>query len=132
MKKTNLFFILAVCMLVACASFSTKKRMEKFKDTTTAFEHELLRANYMSAEQYLDIPEQEDRQPYAPNPNVKIVNFKTVRNVVTDDGKKVARDVEIQFFYMDRNILKTMYHHQEWRWLDDKRWVLTTDLPVFK
>lgn len=133
MTKKGVLLILAVCMLLGCASYSTNKRMERFRDTTRAYDHELMRANYMVAESYLEGADEDDYQPYKPNENVKIVNMKTARMVVSDEGMKVSRYVNIQYFYKDRNILKSLPQKQKWRYdEDEKRWVLTSGLPVFE
>lgn len=120
------------CVLVACASFSTKKRMERLDETIKAFEHALLRSNFMSAAQYMKDPDAIPTDSQGFNKNVKIVNFKPVRRSVSDDSCEVDRVVEIQFFYMDRNILKTAIYKQQWRYQEEgKCWVLDSGFPEF-
>lgn len=106
--------------------------MERFDETVKMFEHALLRSNHMTAAQYLKDPDaiSTDRQDL--NKNVKIVNFKPIRATVTDDGHGVDRVVEVQFFFVDRNILKTSIYHQKWRYQEeDKCWLLDGGLPEF-
>lgn len=132
MNKVKLSVILMSCVLVACASLSTKKRMERLDETMKMFEHALLRSDFMAATQYLKDPDAVPADGQDLNKNVKIVNFKPVRMAVSDDDHQVDRVVEVQFFYTDRNILKTTIYRQQWRYQDeDKRWLLMSGLPEF-
>lgn len=120
------------CVLVACASFSTKKKMERLDETVKMFEHALMRSNFMSAVQFLEDTEAMPQNYHDLKKTIKIVNFKPIRVSVSDDNLEVDRDVEIQFFRMDRNILKSIMYRQQWRYQEDiKKWRLTSTLPEF-
>lgn len=60
----------------------------------------------------------------------RLVRHKVTHVEVSDDKRSIEQDVEIQYFLLDRNLLKTMIDHQVWQYKDEgKVWMLQTGLP---
>jgi hypothetical protein len=51
---------------------------------------------------------------------------------MSDDRRTIRQDVEIQYFFLNQSVVKTVVDHQVWRYSEDKgEWLLQSGLPVF-
>lgn len=132
---TRFFFIMttSVLFLAACASISQKGRMEEFQETAKAYEHALLRSDYRLAASFFDpasLPEEINFDQYK---KIKVVDCRPTRMDVSEDKLKVKREVELQYFLVDRNILRSTGYRQKWEYNEEKKaWMMKGDLPVFE
>jgi hypothetical protein len=127
--RVLLVFILMVAP-TGCAGIAGKGRMEKFSEIIDSYENALERSDYRKASKFVD-PSAEgillDHNQFA---NVKIVRHKVTHIEVSDDKRSIEQDVEIQYFLLDRNLLRTIVDHQVWKYEEEgKVWLLQTGLP---
>jgi hypothetical protein len=127
--RVLLVFIMMV-VPTGCAGIAGKGRMEKFSEIVSSYESALERSDYRKASTFVDRSVDGVLLDHNKFANVKIVRHKVTRVEVSDDKRSIEQDVEIQYFLLDRNVLKTMNDHQVWKYqAEDKIWLLQTGLP---
>lgn len=133
MTKATIALFTSLLLISACASISEKGRMEKLKDLTTAYDHALLRADYQTAADYIDPAIRRDDIDFNQYKRIKIVDCRTTRAEFSEDKMNVTRDVELQYFLVDRNILRSTRYRQQWQYDKEKDvWRLQSELPAFE
>jgi hypothetical protein len=119
--------LLLLLLLIGCAG---KSRIHKFGQISKSYQRALEMSDYRVASKYVDpsgVPSAAQVKRYA---NIQIVQY-TIANVhVSEDKQSIEQDVELQYYLLDQNRLKTANDHQVWRYKEgDKVWVLQTGLP---
>ena len=125
--------LLICCLPMGCATLSEKGKMEEFGRAMDSYETAMVVSDFNSACKQVDptvMGRKECRQRYE---NVKIVSYDVLAVNVADDKRKVSQAVEVQFFFLDRYVLKKMQFDQSWHYDQNlKRWILQTEPPQFK
>lgn len=130
--KICLVFPLVFFLLSSCAWFAAKSRTERFTNVSKAYEWALESGNYHGAAEYLD--PSIDRPPidFKRYANIKVSEYTITRFKMSDDKRMIRQDVELQYFSLDRSIVKTIVDHQVWQYNEaDDAWQLQTGLPDF-
>jgi len=123
--------VISIVTLCACASLSEKQSLKKFGETIEALGRALKQGDYMVANQIAggaagDIDSEKLK-------NVKIVEITTTHIQVSDDKRDVARDVEFEYFLLDKNIVRSLKFKELWHYnQESKRWLLKNGLPTFE
>lgn len=128
-RRPLLFFIL---LLTGCAAIAGKSRMEDFTTTAKRYERALLMSDFSSAYKFLDPSLQKPDMDFRPYANVKLARYLVTAIKVSQDHTEVLQDVQLEYFLLNRNILRTIPYRQEWRYDETRKaWMLHTGLPVF-
>jgi hypothetical protein len=65
--------------------------------------------------------------------HIRVVSYTLKKVNASEDGAKVAQEVEVEYYRSDSMLQKTARDHQQWEYHPDaNRWVLTSGLPLFK
>jgi hypothetical protein len=108
-------------------------RMEEFEDTSRAFDFSLLRADWHKAADFINAPELKANINFESFKKIKVVDCRPTRIIASEDKNSVKREVDLQYFLVDRNILRTIPYVQQWEYLETgKGWMLKSGLPVFE
>ena len=119
-----------IIILAGCAGIAGKGRLSKFSEVVRSYEDALERSDYRKASKFVDPSAEGERVDYKKFANIKIVRHKVTNVQVSEDQKSIEQDVEIQYFLLDRNRLKTINDHQVWQYKEEgKVWLLQTGLP---
>ena len=130
--RRSLSVLLLTLLILSCATLGEKVRLSKFDQTAEAYERTLKRSLYGSAQSFIDPAFRDDSIDYDTYKNVKVVDFGVTHVSISDDRLKVEQDVALQYFLLDRNIVKTIQYKQVWRYDEVKGdWFLHTPLPTF-
>jgi hypothetical protein len=125
-------FFCALVILMGCASISEKGRMNDFGTLSQKYERALLLSDFRSASKFLDPAAHKGGVDYRPYGNVKIADYRVTNITVSEDYSEVTQNVELQYFLLDRNILRTLPYKEIWRYdKTNKVWLLQTGLPNF-
>ena len=85
------------------------------------------------SEQFLDpatIKEEIDFKKYE---NIKVVDYAVSDLIFSEDKINIIQTIEIQYYWRDNYVLKSIQDKQYWRYYkEDKIWLLQTCLPFFK
>ncbi|MBT8340104.1 MAG: hypothetical protein HKP58_08260 [Desulfatitalea sp.] len=130
-RPTPVLVLLITSMAIGCTMFANMSRQEEFTSTSEAFEHAFVHLEIHTIDAFLDPAVRRAGSIKDPYQNIKVVDYEVGQQRVSDSGLEITQQVVIQYFLLDRNVLKTVSYHPVWRYLEEeKRWVLTTDLPV--
>lgn len=132
MKTASIFTLVMILLLLGCAGFSEKNRMENFSRTANAYEQALRMSDYDSAVAFCSPSTFNAAAKSKKFKNIKIIEYKIARLDVSKDNLEIKQDVELQYFLLNSNRLRTMRHPQTWRYREkEKIWLLETGLPAF-
>ena len=129
----NMIIAVLICLPLGCASISEQAKMEAYDRTMDAYQTTMRLSDYNAACKYVD-PAQMDRkdclQQYE---KVKIVSY-DVRGVsVAEDKLEVTQTVEVEYFFVDRYVVKKIEYEQSWRYMKEMgSWLLQTGPPHFE
>lgn len=129
-RSISVFFL--TLFILSCTTLAEKVRLSKFDQTSEAYERTLKRSQYGPAQGFVDPAFRNEKIDFETYKNVKIVDFGVARVNISEDRLKVEQDVALQYFLLDRNILKTINYRQVWRFDETKGdWFLHTPFPSF-
>ena len=119
--------LLLILLLIGCAG---KNRMYKFREISKSYQRELEMSDYRVASKYVDPSGDRPAADLRRYANIQIVKY-TIANInVSGDKQSIEQDVELQYYLLHQNRLKTANDHQVWRYKEeDKVWMLQTGLP---
>lgn len=133
MNKFACLAVYLVFVCFSCATLAEKGRMEKFDKIVEAYEHALHDSDFRAAAEFIDPAYRKTDIDYDGLKNFKVVDVKATDLKVSEDGFKVEREVEWQYFRLNRNILHTVQQRQVWDYHEaDKVWLMETGLPDFQ
>jgi hypothetical protein len=133
MKKTYCLIPFLCLGLFACAPFSEQHRLNQFNETAHAYRRALLDGNFQAAAQFINPAVRDAAVDYGPYKNIKVVEYKITHTDVADDKHRIEQDVELTYFLLNRNIVKSTQTHQRWQFQPMRKvWLLETKLPVFE
>ena len=127
-----LCFFLLIPAILSCATVTEKLRLSKFDKTHEAYETTMKGSHYGAALGYIDPSLRNEKLDFDALDNVKIVDYKTTYIKVSEDRFKIEQEVSLQYFLLDRNIVKTIQYREVWLFNEVQgKWWLHTPLPSF-
>ncbi len=134
MANLKLHIVLLSLLVAGCASVTEMHRIDKFKQTTEAYELAIRWSDFEMASTYLK--DQKDPQVATQIENLKqfkVTAYTVKRYIPSKDKTQVIMIADVQFFKLNGLILKNIIHRQFWELDKDKQsWVLTSGLPDLK
>jgi hypothetical protein len=133
MKRVKIVVLCIFSLIAGCAAISEQVSVDKFDKISKAYEKALLRSQFLLAQQFLDpvtVKEEIDFKKYE---NIKIVDYAASDLILSEDRINITQTVDIQYYWRDSYVLKSIQDKQYWRYYkEDKIWLLQTGLPIFK
>ncbi|KPJ78834.1 MAG: hypothetical protein AMJ54_01750 [Deltaproteobacteria bacterium SG8_13] len=125
--------LVAMFLVVGCASITDKVKMGKFADTSRSYGEALLWGHFEAANLYRQPALAEKEKPnFEKLKNIKVAQYDIKDMKVSDDGLRIDQEAEITYFHRDKMILKTLRDAQTWVFdSGDRQWYLTTRIPEF-
>jgi hypothetical protein len=134
MVKLKWLIILGVISAVSCTSVNEMKRMDKFEQTTDAYELAIRWSDFDMASSFLK--NQEDPQIATQIENLKqykVTSYTVKRYLPSADKSQILIIADVQFFKKNGLIIKNISHRQIWKYDKDRdSWFLTSGLPDLK
>lgn len=133
MNRSCFFIPLIVLMMIGCSTISENLRFGQFEKTSKAYENTLREALYETASQFMSPGADKEGTDFSRYKNIKVFEYAVKDVGLSEDKLEIHQTVEIQYFMLDRYILKTIQDKQLWKY-DEKYedWFLQTGLPDFK
>jgi hypothetical protein len=133
MKNTRWLIPLLLLVIAACASMASRDRLDQFSQAAETFKWAVLDGDFRAAARFIDgdpgFQHSVDAGSYK---NIKVVKYTASRVNVSDDRTRIEQDVDLEYFLLNRNILKTARTRQVWQYdQEQKAWTLKTKLPDF-
>jgi hypothetical protein len=134
MTKSKVFIILLSSLLAGCASVSEMRKMDKFEETSKAYEFAIRWSDFESASLFLKTEENANISDLLNELKQFKVTAYTIKNFLpSKDKSQVLLIAEISYFELNRLIVKSMSDRQIWKYnTAQERWLLTSGLPDFK
>ena len=124
--------LLAIFALVSCASIAEQQRTSRFEEISESYRRALLASDFNGAAFFLEParrPAPADSQKYS---LVKIFDYNTLHVEVAPDKRRIEQLVELQFYLLNINRLRSLEYHQVWIYNEANGiWLLQTALPDF-
>ncbi|MEE4261679.1 MAG: hypothetical protein V2I56_03250 [Desulfobacteraceae bacterium] len=134
MAGLKLYILLLAVLATGCASVTEMKQMDKFEQTSHAYELAIRWSDFDMASSFLK--NQEDPELAAQIEHLKqyqVTAYEVKRFLPAADKSQVLIFADVQYFKRDGLIVKSYSHRQLWQFDEDKEgWYLTSGLPGFK
>ena len=134
MAGLKLYIVLLSLLVVGCASVTDMKKMDKFEQTSHAYELAIRWSDFEMASSF--IKDQEDPNLAAQIEHLKqfqVTSYEVKRFIPAADKSQVLIFADVQYFKRDGLIVKRYSHRQLWQFDEDKEgWYLTSGLPGFQ
>jgi len=128
----RLLLFLFVPVFFSCAGLAEKVRLSQFDTTFEVYDITLRRSQFHAVQNFIDPVYRDENITYETYKNIKVVDFTVTHVKVSEDCLNVDQVVRLQYFLLDRNILKTIEYRQTWRFDEqEEKWLLHTPLPTF-
>ena len=130
MKNWVIVAVLFCFLLFGCAAMAEKNRLKSFSRINEAYEHALRMSDFDAAVKFLDPATVKNTPDLKIMKGFKIVEYRPTRVDVSENKEKITQDVELQYYRLNSNILRTVHDPQVWRFQqEDNIWRLQTGLP---
>jgi hypothetical protein len=131
----NLIIAIAVLIFLppGCASISEHAKMDAYVRTMDSYGTALRLSDFNAVCQYLDPVEMKRGDCLKRYENMKIVSYDLLGVTVAEDKLQVTQAVEVEYYFLDRYVVKKIGYEQSWRYREDmKSWLLQTSPPQFE
>lgn len=119
---------LMLLLLLGCAG---KNRMHKFSEISKSYQRAMEMSDYRVASKYVDVSSGQPAPNVKQYANIQIVRYIIANVKVSEDKQSIEQDVELQYYLLDQNRIKTASDHQVWRYKkEEKVWMLQSGLPT--
>jgi hypothetical protein len=128
------YIVLVSLLVVGCASVTEMKKMDKFEQTTAAYEIAIRWSDFDMASAFLKDPQ----NPEIASKTEHLKQFKVTAYTVkgyfpSADKSQVLIIADVQYFKKNGLIVKNYTHRQVWQYDKDKEsWYLSNGLPELK
>lgn len=127
------FLIIAAIILAGCATAEKDTRMDALNNTTDNYRNAIRWGLYDIADNLTEADGNKDNSNLERLKKIKVTDYKTVRQDVSEDGKEAKHIVEIKYYHIDYMIEKTIIDRQVWKYNTEKKtWHLQGGLPDLK
>ena len=134
MIKSKVVILMLAMVVVGCATYSEMRKMDKFKETSTAYGRAISWSEFDVASTFMKTKENEKYlQNLEQLKAFKVASYDLMKVVPSSDKSKVVQYAEISYFKIQTLVLKKLNDRQVWSYDDaEKRWLLESGLPEFK
>ena len=107
--------------------------MEAYGRTMDSYQTAMRLSNFNDVCRYVDPAEMGRKDCLKQYENVKIVSYDVLGVKVAEDKLEVTQTVEVEYFFLDRYVVKKFEYEQSWRYQEEmKSWMLQTVPPHFE
>ncbi|MEE4113444.1 MAG: hypothetical protein V2I40_11565 [Desulfobacteraceae bacterium] len=129
----NTIIAVLICLPLGCASISEQGKMEAYGRTMDSYQTAMRLSNFNDVCRYVDPVEMGRKDCLKQYENVKIVGYDVLGVNVAEDKLEVTQTVDVEYFFLDRYVVKKIEFEQSWRYKKETaRWLLQTGPPQFE
>ena len=122
----------AIIFLFGCAGISQNTRIAQFQSMSEDYSQALRRSEFKTAFQFLDPAIRKSHMDDPRYSKVRVFEHLAKNIKISPDAKEIREDVELQYYFIDRNVLHTANYQELWRYSETRKiWLLETALPIF-
>jgi hypothetical protein len=126
---------LCICLIIlsGCATFAEKEKAEALDETTTKYGRAIRFGYFELAKIFIRSPENMKKESMGNLTGIKVSSYEVVSKELSTDKLEARHVVEIQYYYTDRLIEKTLHDVQLWKYdVSEEKWYLHSGLPDFR
>lgn len=121
------------CLSMGCAALSEQAKKDEYERTMDSYEAAMRLSDFNVACQYIDPVEMDRKACLQRYENLKLVNYDVVGVTIADDEQEVTQLVDVEYYFLNRNVVKKLQYEQSWRYQQDTQsWLLKTPPPHFQ
>ena len=126
--------VIAMALILGCASYGERKQLDMLEQRTGNYETALRWGRYELASAFIKSKENAHVTVNLDGlKQIKITSYKLLGRNLLANNVEAEQKVEIRFYNMDNLIERTIIDHQTWIFnYDVENWFLTSGLPDFK
>ena len=116
-----------------CATIADQAKMEAFGQINDTYESAMRLSEFKTACQFVDpsvMASDACRKRYD---NLKLTRYDVLEMAAAEDNQEIRQTVELEYFFLDRYVVRKIQHHQLWRYREEMgAWLLQTGPPKFE
>jgi hypothetical protein len=133
MRKFRFVFAVFFLLPMGCATISGQAKMEEYGRTMNSYETAMNLSDFNAACQFVDSSKMEIDNCLKRYDNIKLVSYEVTRYKISEDKTEVNQAVEVEYFFLDRYVVKKMQYTQKWQYKEEmKNWLLQAGPPLFE
>ena len=133
MFKCAVKAVVAVMMVLGCASMQTGEKMSQFDETSRAYLRAIRWGEYEAAFAFKKLAARNEELPDFENyRTVKVTDYKVKQTIIAEDQSRIIQIVDFQYYRMKDVTVKNLIDRQKWEYdKEQEKWFLQSDLPAF-
>ena len=134
MAGLKFYIALFSLLVVGCATVTEMKKMDKFEETSHAYELAIRWSDFEMASSFIKDQANPDLAAQIEHlKQYKVTSYEVKRFLPSAEKSQVLVFADVQYFKKDGLIVKNFSHRQLWQFdPDQENWFLTSGLPDFK
>jgi hypothetical protein len=133
MKNRILIVAVSCCLLLGCASFSNKAKMEKYGRTLDAYESAMRTSDLNAVCHFVDPSAMSREDCLTRFGDIKLVDYKVMDINVDEATMAVTQDINVSYHFLNNVRIKDLQFKQTWHYLEDsEQWLLEDGPPQFE
>lgn len=133
MRNRNFAIVLFCCLPLGCATIVEQGRMEEYGRVMDAYATAMRLSDFNTVCQYVDPSDVDRKDCLQRYDNMKIVGYDQLGVDIATDRRTVNQEVEVEYYFLDRYVAKTIRFSQAWGYRENRKsWLLRTLPPNFE
>lgn len=133
MKNAVIILSVCCCLLLGCAAFSKKAKMEKYGRTMDAYETAMRISDLNAVCHFVDPSAMSREDCLNRFGDIKLVDYKLMDVDVDEETMAVTQDVKVSYHFLNNVRIKDFQFKQTWQYLEDgEAWLLEDGPPQFE
>lgn len=134
-SRTLVVLALSGLLSMGCSTIDHDSRNISFQAATSGYESALRWGHFETALGYLDPDQRQDKALPPALKGLRVTGYEVLpAPLAANESENLAtQSAKIDYYYDDRNVLKSLVDRQVWRYDSNlKNWWLTSGLPKFQ
>jgi hypothetical protein len=133
MKNLTIIVAVSCCLLIGCAAFSKKAKMEKYGRTFDSYQIAMRISDLNAVCRFVDSSVMSREDCLKQFGDIKLVDFKIMDTQVDEEKMEVTQDIKVSYHFLDNVRIKDREYKQTWHYLEDsEKWLLKDGPPQFE
>jgi hypothetical protein len=133
MKNLIVAIAVFICLPLGCAAISEHAKMEAYGRTMDSYGTAIRLSDFNAVCQYVDPAAMGRNDCLKRYENMKIVSYDVLGVTVAKDKREVTQAVNVEYYFLDRYVVKKIGYEQTWRYREEiQNWLLQTGPPNFE
>ncbi|WP_419659655.1 uncharacterized protein Dvar_85600 [Desulfosarcina variabilis str. Montpellier] len=133
MKNLTIIVAVGCCLLIGCAAFSKKAKMEKYGRTFDSYQIAMRISDLNAVCRFVDSSAMSREDCLNRFGDIKLVDFKIMDTQADEEKMEVTQDIKVSYHFLNNVRIKDREYKQTWHYLEDsEKWLLKDGPPQFE